>query len=252
MSLVMMEKINLFIIGTQKGGTTALADFLGKHPDIYMVDGKEAHVFDNPFLQDAGIDNIQCEYKPFLKAYQGQPVRCDATPVYMYFPEIPARLSHYNEDAKIIIILRDPAERALSQYHMERRRGDEHLPYPLALCAENSRLKKDNHPYLIGSAHRLFSYRTRGHYCKQLARIFSLFSPYQVLVLTNRELRQFHDETLDKVTNFLGIEKLMVAQESVFSGNYQPTLTERISTWLLKLYFLPEKVRLRYRYNIKL
>lgn len=138
----MMEKINLFIIGTQKGGTTALADFLGKHPDIYIVDGKEAHVFDDPFLQDAGIDNIQCAYKPFLKAYHGQPVRCDATPVYMYLPEIPARLSHYNEDAKIIIILRDPAERALSQYHMERRRGDEHLPYPLALCAENSRLKK--------------------------------------------------------------------------------------------------------------
>jgi hypothetical protein len=247
-----MKKINLFIVGTQKGGTTALADFLSKHPEIYVTDGKESHVFDDPALQGATSEAIDIVYQRYLSRYQGEAICCDATPIYMYFKEIPARLSSYNPDARVIIILRDPAERAFSQYQMEKRRGDEKLGYAEALFAETRRLAADINCYQQGSAHRLFSYRSRGHYSKQLQNVFSVFPREQVLLLTNDELRHDHEITLEKVTHFLNIEQMKIASATVFSGDYQATLKEHIANKLLRLYFFPEKVRLRLHYGLRL
>lgn len=246
-----MNKVNLFIMGTQKGGTTALADFLARHPDIYVTDGKEAHVFDSPSI-DGRQENINSAYQNLLSTYTSEKIICDATPIYMYYEAIPGLIYSYNKAARIIIILRDPSERAFSQYQMEKRRGDEPLTYARALLAESKRLSADSEPYQVGSAHRLFSYRARGHYCRQLENIFSIFPKEQILLLTNNELRHQHHATLNKIMRFLDVKNVDIQPATVFSGDYNQTFFERIVDKLVKLYFLPEKMRLRFRYGIKL
>ncbi|USP08618.1 sulfotransferase [Aeromonas dhakensis] len=246
-----MNKINLFIIGTQKGGTTALAEFLSQHSDIYVTDGKEAHIFDDPSLSHCN-DSIDLAYRHLLSKYNNESVICDATPIYMYFSDIPKKLYEYNPSARLIVIMREPSERAFSQYQMERRRGDEPLSYPQALFAECKRLREDSNPYQHGSSHRLYSYRSRGHYCRQLDNVFSVFSRTQVLLLTNDELRYDHDVTIKKITQFLDVNHESVVSSTVFSGEYKATLKESITSKVLRLYFFPERVRLWRRYGVRL
>ncbi|HEA3200189.1 TPA: sulfotransferase domain-containing protein [Aeromonas veronii] len=244
-----MERVNLFIVGAQKGGTTALADFLSQHPQVYIADGKEAHVFDDPLLQCCEMAHIDSAYQEYFSCYQGEMVRCDATPIYMYFKEIPERIFSYNPDARIIIILREPAERAFSQYQMEKRRGDEEFSFIRALLSEKKRLASDLDRYKLDSAHRLFSYRSRGCYFEQLQNIYSIFPKENVLVLSNNELRFKHKQTLVKVAHFLNISVVDIPAASVFSGNYKMTFSERLVTWALKFYFFPEKMRLLFFYK---
>lgn len=247
-----MKKINLFIVGTQKGGTTALADFLAKHPNVYVVDGKEAHVFDNPELQNTSFECIDMAYQQLLSQYNGEEICCDATPIYMYFKEIPTRLFNYNPNARIIIILREPAERAFSHYQMEKRRGDEELGYYSALLSEKKRLAADADPYQLGSAHRVFSYRSRGHYFSQLVNIYSSFPKENVLILTNDQLRLHHQRTLGKVTHFLNIPNVEIPSAKIFSGDYQIKFKERVVTGILKFYFLFERIKLRIYYGVSM
>ncbi|MFQ2227257.1 sulfotransferase family protein [Aeromonas hydrophila] len=247
-----MKKVNLFIVGTQKGGTTALADFLAKHPNVYVVDGKEAHVFDNPVLQNTSSDCIDIAYQKLLSRYNGEEICCDATPIYMFFKEIPARLFNYNPNARVIIILRDPAERALSHYQMEKKRGDEKLSYFSALLSEKKRLATDVDCYKLGSAHRIFSYRSRGHYFSQLVNIYSHFPKENVLILTNEQLRLQHDSALEKVSHFLKIPNVTIPPAKIFSGNYQVTFKERLICCFLKFYFIFDKIKLRLYYKISL
>ena len=245
-----MPLINLFIVGTQKGGTTALAEFLSAHSQVCLVQGKEAHVFDQHNIDTQTASDIEDNYRKLLPHYTQQAICCDATPLYMFFPDIPARLASYNPAAKIIVLLREPAERALSQYQMEKRRGDEPFGFAQALIAERHRLRQSAAPSAEKSAWRLHSYRQRGYYSRQLANIYQHFAPEQVLVLRNSDLLYQHQPTLDRICQFLMIDSFISAPREVFAGRYQATLAERVSLNLLRLCFWPETRRLKHQYGI--
>jgi hypothetical protein len=100
---------------------------------------------------------------------------------------------------------------------MERERGNEHLPFLLALLLEKFRLGKDSAPRSKGSAHRSFSYIDRGYYSRQLEEILSSFPLHQVLVISNDALKHSHDATLDKVFDFLGVKHQVISAREVFS-----------------------------------
>lgn len=245
-----MTAINLFIAGTQKGGTTALAEFLALHPQICLVEGKEAHVFDQPNIEQLTQADINARYQALLPHYEGQTVTCDATPLYMFFPDIAQRLVDYNPAAKIILLLREPAARALSQYQMEKRRGDEPFSFAQALIAEHHRLQQARDPRALGSAWRLHSYRSRGYYSRQLDNIYRHFKPEQVLVLRNSDLLHRHQQTLDTICQFLAIDTFVSQPRKIFAGSYQASLAERISQALLRLSYWPEYRRLKRQYQI--
>lgn len=247
-----MPAINLFIAGTQKGGTTALAEFLTAHPEVCLVQGKEAHVFDQPEIDALSAEEIDGRYAALLPHYRGQTVCCDATPLYMFFPDIPSRLAGYNPAAKIIVLLRDPAERALSQYQMEKRRGDEPFGFAQALIAEHHRLNQAANPRDTGSAWRLHSYRHRGYYSHQLANIYQHFAPEQVLLLRNSDLLHHHQHTLDRICQFLAISTFHCEPRAVFAGRYPVSVTERITLAVLRLCYWPEYRRLKRQYGIVL
>ncbi|WP_318479390.1 sulfotransferase family protein [Photobacterium leiognathi] len=216
-----MRKINLFIIGGQKCGTTALAAFLSQHDDICLVSGKEAHIFDQPDIDNYSLEDIDKKYTSLLSHYNGEKWCCDATPIYSYWQPTHSKIAKYNPDAKIIFMLRDPIERAVSQYQMEHSRGNESLSILPAFLLEKWRLYKANKNPSDLSSWRIHSYVDRGYFSKQYKQLLMHFSPEQILVIHNEQLKKEHGKTLKKVFDFLDIENQEIKSENVFSSKFK-------------------------------
>ena len=144
-----MGTIDFLILGAQKSGTTALSHFIRQHPEIAMANPKEVHLFDSVDYSNAwSLDEINARYVGFYDLDVEGTFRGEATPIYLYFKEIAAEVKRYNPDMKIIVLLRNPVERAVSHYFMEKGRGAERLPFWGALLIEPIRLFLDRAPRL--------------------------------------------------------------------------------------------------------
>jgi hypothetical protein len=216
-----VKSLDFMIIGAQKSGTTALSHFLSQHPRVCMAAGKEVHLFDaDDFSDDWTVTDINIRYARYFEGADELSLWGEATPIYLYWAQIIPALKRYNPALKLIVILRDPAERAISHYEMEKSRANETLPLWLALLREPRRLMLEG-PRL-GHAHRCHSYVDRGHYAEQLANLRKHFCDEQILVLESDTLKYQHPATMEKVCDFLGIESAhSIKTERVFSGSYQ-------------------------------
>jgi hypothetical protein len=243
--------VDFVIGGTQKGGTSALAHFLDAHPEICLPAVKEVHLFDAPdFPVAAGPAEIGRRYRAAFPDQVAGRIVGEATPVYMYLPWVAPRIRAYNPAMKWILLLRDPVERAISHYRMERARGGERLPLSVALAVEAARRWRDRKRVDWDSSRRVHSYAARGFYSGQIRRLWECFPRAQVLVLTSEELRTRHDETLQLVYAFLGVrDRTIVAPpQAVFAtaGEYAVPAVAR--AWL-RLRFQPEIRRLERMLN---
>ena len=234
------------IVGAQKCGTTALAHFLSQHPEIGMASPKEVHLFDSPkYSTDWAPEQIDERYLPLLRHCAGAAIRGEATPIYMFLPGIARELKRYNPDLKLIVLLHDPVERAISHYYMEKSRDKEHRPLWLALLSEPVRLRRCKDVRAGGSAMRVWSYRRRGLYSLQLRNLYRFFDEDKVLIVRARDLLQRHDVVLRRVFAFLGVsEHVRVEPEIVFKGD-RAGRRHRTVSWLLRLSYLAEFARLR-------
>ena len=239
--------VDFMIVGAQKCGNTALASFLGQHPKIRIC-GREMHVFDDPdYRADWTVAETDERYRRELDdaaEHEPETLCGEYTPIYMYLPEVAGRLKDYNPNLKLIVLLRDPTERAISHYHMEQSRGHEKLPLALALLLESSRLARDRNPTAPNSPTRLHSYRARGKYRAQLRNLFRHFQPDNILIVRNHDLRERHDATLRRVFEFLGVcPAVTVPPQVVFAGRYAKR--HPVTRTILKLLFLRETRLLR-------
>ena len=213
--------LDFMIVGVQKGGTTALAHFLGQHPQIGMSTPKEVHLFDAPEYSPGWTPaQIDIRYGRFFEGRAGAEIRGEATPIYLFLPEIAGELKRYNPALKLIVLLRDPVERAISHYYMEKNRAKEHLPLWLALLSEPLRLRRREDTGHIDSHLRRHSYRRRGLYSGQLRNLYRFFDPQQVLIIRTEDLRRHHHDVLRRVFAFLGVASgVRIPPEIVFAGD---------------------------------
>ena len=217
-------RVRFVVGGVQKGGTTALASFLGRCPQVVLPAGKEAHVFDAPDFDEgwdvAAVDRRYAAHFP--APLRDGAVYGDATPIYLLHPAFVARIGRYNPAMRWIVLLRDPIDRALSQYHMERARGDESLPLWAALLAERWRLAGRRDDFSPGSPLRHHGYRLRGDYAAQLEALYRVFPREQVLVLRNHDLARRPAATMARVHAFLGVGAPAAdgGHGRVFEGDY--------------------------------
>ena len=236
--------LNFAVVGAQKCGTTALRRFLAAHPEIGMCPD-EMHLFDAPDYSTCWTSaHIDQRYRSALGSGCSAAVRGECTPVYMFLPEVAARLARYNPSLKLIVLLRDPVQRAISAYYMEKHRGGENKPLWLALLLEplRCRLDKDHRP--LTSARRQHTYRRRGLYSKQLRNLCRHFAPSQVLIVQNAELRRHHHRTLRRVFAFLGVaDDVRVPAEIVFANPARPK-KHRVVRLLLGASYCVERRRL--------
>ncbi|MET0271933.1 MAG: sulfotransferase domain-containing protein [Phenylobacterium sp.] len=192
------DRIDFIIPGAQKGGTTALFEYLSEEPGLSMATVKEVHFFD-----DEGRDWNRPDYGDYHAQFapaDGRP-RGEATPIYLYWPNSLERIAAYNPAIRLILTLRDPIERAWSHWRMEYARGPE--THPFGWCIREGRQRLfDAEPW---GHHREFSYVERGFYAEQLERLFRLFPRDQVLILGSEDLRARPADTLTRIRRFLGV-----------------------------------------------
>lgn len=193
--------VDFFIAGVQKGGTTALDQYLRHHPDILMANSKEIHFFD-----DECIDWSNADYARLHGAFAdslGAMLRGEATPIYTYWPHALQRINRYNSAAKIIVGLRHPSFRAYSHWRMETKRLLDTLPFREAIRWP-ARERVRSAPVGV---HRIFSYVERGLYSLQIDELFRLFPRKQVIFYRTDQLWSNPNEVLGQIQDFLGLDR---------------------------------------------
>ena len=196
----MRDRANFFIIGVQKGGTTALADYLREHPGIQLSRVKEVHHFDDETHVDWAAPTHERLHTHFDWTVRNV-VRGEATPIYLYWPSALPRLQRYNPLAKLIVALRHPAFRAFSHWQMERERGEDAASFEWAISEQGRARVQD----AAGGVHRIYSYVERGFYAPQLRRLLELFPREQVHFFRTDRLWNDTAVTLAAVEKFLGL-----------------------------------------------
>ncbi|MEZ5811111.1 MAG: sulfotransferase domain-containing protein [Rhizobiaceae bacterium] len=213
-------RLSFLIAGVQKGGTTALYQFLREHRQLFLPKRKELHFFDDETIDWSRPDYERLYHSHFAEA--GPVQKCgEATPIYSYWPPSMERIRAYNPDIKIVISLRDPRDRAYSHWRMEKARNVETLSFSEAIRQGRRRVGAGSE---IRGYHRDFSYVERGLYVEQLNRIFLLFPGKNVLLLDQRDLKSKHREVLDGICDFIGVERFTTypPAETVFSHRNEP------------------------------
>lgn len=246
-------RVSFLIGGVQKGGTSALARCLGLHPGVLLPQGKEAHVFDAPQFDDAWLpDAVNARYAPHFGMARPGGIAGDATPIYLLHERFVQRIARYNPAMRWIVLLRDPVERAMSQYFMERERGNETWPLWAALLFERWRLRGHRDDFSADSPLRTHSYCLRGDYARQLDALYRHFPANQVLLLMSAHWRNQPRETMERVYAHLGLAGpvRLLADPHVFVGSYVTPrrigLAWRLASGLLR----DARKRLRERYDV--
>jgi hypothetical protein len=202
---------NCLILGAQKAGTSSLYHYLIQHPQAHQSLKKEVHFFSGGLQEN--IDTYEKGERwyrahfPLQSTMKVGDIAIDATPMYLFHPQAPARINAMLPNAKLIILLRNPVERAISHYFHVQRHGFEPLTIAQAFADENSRLQKISaSSHFKDPAYRLFSYQQRGLYLAQIKRYQTLFPAEQILIMNSDELFQQPQQSLKKVFCFLGID----------------------------------------------
>lgn len=232
--------VSFIVAGVQKGGTTALFDYLGDYPDVALSKAKEVHFFDDE-ARDWAAPDYDAYHAQFPDA-AGRPCG-EATPIYSYWPGALERIRAYNPAMKLILVLRDPVARAWSHWRMEYARGAEREPF--AWCIRQGRQRLfDAEPW---GHHREFSYVERGFYAEQVERALYLFPRDQLLVLKSEDLRADPAPSLAAVRGFLGLPRATApTHREVHVGremDYPSDLTPQDAAFLREVY-APDAERL--------
>ncbi|GLW31396.1 sulfotransferase family protein [Actinoplanes regularis] len=207
---------SFLICGGQRCGTTSLYRALAAHPVVLKaVLHKGVHYFDTSYHQ--GIDWYRAHF-PARRAAEkvaeryGVPAQTfESSPYYMYHPQAVARIAHDLPYAKIIVLVRDPVERAYSQHHHEVARGfDTERDFGSAIALEPARLHRQEErlaadPEYYSFAHQHHAYRARGEYARYLSVMAQHVGRERIHVVESERFFVDPEPVYDEVCAFLGL-----------------------------------------------
>ena len=193
---------NFFIVGAVKSGTTSLYAYLAQHPDVFMPAIKEPHFFAQaqPSAEQRYLVTVINDRSAYLRLFRkarGFRAIGDASPSYLWDPQAPYRIRQVVPEARIVILLRDPVERAFAHYLMDFHEGVQDLPFYEALKRDMGRARKG------WGVSQL--YVELGQYADQVARYLDVFGPPQVQVLLFNELQQDARLVVERTVRFLAL-----------------------------------------------
>lgn len=237
---------NCIIAGAQKAGTSSLYHYLTQHPQVQQSFSKEIHYFSGGTIPEIDTykkgENWYRAHFAMKRNMRKNDICVDATPMYLFNPLVPERIKNLIPDCKIIILLRDPVERAISHYFHTQRFGFESLSIKHAMESEQNRLKSalDNNDY-ADPAFRLFSYQSRGLYLEQIKRYQAYFPKEQLLILSTEELFNHPKLILKEVFEFLriGSEQQISDLRSQNQGNNKLRVPNEVYTDLKQFFSKP-------------
>ncbi len=248
---------DFIIIGAQKGGTTSLYNYLLDHPSIAPIYIKEPHFFDiyshkGPLWYRSHFPTTLQKY--YVKFLQKRPfLTGEASPYYMPHPLAAARIAMTLPDVKLIMVLRNPIDRAYSQYqHQVRQPGVEPLSFTEAIDREEERLAGEEKKLLENSRyvsfnHRHYSYLTRGRYIDQITIWMKLFPKEQFLILKSEDLYSNPSEILKETFEFLKVPNVALKEQKEEYKQYNKAAYAKMdpaTRQRLVEYFKPHNARL--------
>lgn len=211
-----MPMPDFLTIGAPKSGTTALHAALARHPGLFLSPVKEPKFFltDGPPPTRGGPGDVQTyrehiwrreDYEALFSAAPPGTLTGESTPLYLYDLAAQRRIRAAIPDARLIVVLRDPVERAHSNWTHLWSAGLEPIGDILRACEEEQRR-------IAAGWAPFWHYRGLGRYGEQLAHLFTLFPREQVLVFRYRDLVDRPAETLDRICRFLGVETGVITE----------------------------------------
>ena len=216
-------KPSFLIIGAQKAGTTSLFRYLLQHPDVKAPTRKQVHFFDLNFSH--GERWYFSHFPPKLNSQTK--ITGEASTEYLFHPEVAQRAKAILPNIQIIVLLRDPVERAYSHFHHMKRAGRELLSFENAIERELEIFsQRGGFDFTREDVSDIYnqSYLARGFYATQLERWFVHFPREQFLILQSEQFFQKVDTIFADVVQHLGLSNDYRVQNKMKhnSGVYTP------------------------------
>jgi len=222
------------IIGEMKAGTTALYDYLALHDGIVPGTQKEIHFFSHYWARGP---RWYRSHFPRESALSHDRSTLEASPSYLFHPEAATRMHSVLPHARVIVLLRNPIDRAYSHHAYERARGTEWLTFEQSLEAEERRMTVPTarERSFSRSARRIYSYRLRGQYADHLRPWLELFPAEQVRIITTERLRESSAEVVAETVSWLGLSEhikldlLLPKNEGHYTAPIDPETRARLA-----------------------
>ncbi len=233
------NKLDFLILGSQKCGAEALFGYLENHLQIIKEGTKQIHFFELNF--DRGVDWYS---KQLMRSVAGDKVLLgERTPYYIYHPLVAQRVYKCFPDVKLIVMLRNPVQRAWLHYNLEVAIGCEKLEFEKAIASEGDRLKgevekirSDEGYYSFNHQH--YSYVSRGIYVDQIKNWLDYFPREQLLFLKYEDFQANPAKVFSRVVDFLDISVIAVSEYEINSAEDYSKMPEAIEQELSD-YFKP-------------
>lgn len=223
------------IIGTKRGGTTSLYNYLLRHPGVMRMFPESRDLKSTDFFFRRGEHSVGWYTSHFpttsertrLASRLGyQPVCGEASPYYCWDPRIASYAREVAPDIKAIMLVRDPVRRAWSHFQERVQNGVEPLTFADALRAEDDRLEGErermaSNPGYYSTAFDWYSYRSRGEYLPQIENWLKHFPASQLLVIRSEDLYADTQNTFDRVSTFLRLPTMQMPTRKTFNATWR-------------------------------
>jgi hypothetical protein len=245
---------DFIIIGANRSGTTSLYQYLIENPQVRWAYKKEVSFFSHGphFKRGPRWYRQFFPSESFIAAERRKGrnmVVGEGTPYYMFHPLTPGRIATLLPAARLIVVLRNPIDRAFSQYQQSLQAGHETLSFEEALDREEERLRGTEewlmaNEYQNNPAHKYYSYQARGRYAEQLQRWFKHIPRERFLIIKSESLYDRTEQTVGEVLAFLALTPAPAgkAYSRFHAGRYEGMLPE--TRRRLREYFVPHNQRL--------
>ena len=240
------KKVDFLIIGAQKAGTTSLYRYISQHYDVYFSEVKEVNYFVLNHLYEKG----ESYYHSYFRGYRNQKTVGSAYVHMLPCHRSAARVKAYNPRMKLVVMLREPVERAWSAYQYALRNGWESPGhrFPDCIQLEGPRLTKEQYDLV---------YFYNGLYHLHLQHWLSNFPREQVLLIRLSDLQTEPAKTLAAVFNFLGLDPISIdtsarfnEASNVFSTGLQKAMLTKGRRGRLLKNMIPQRVKVFVRSRI--
>ena len=237
-------KVNLVLAGVARSGTSGIIHGLKQHPEIYVgIDQKNLDEDETKFFDQEQnfsissttqlITNYKNYHNKFFKNIDpSKKIICSNAPIYSYWENALKRLWYYNKNVKIIIILRNPIERAYSHWNKEKNIGRENLSFYEAIKNETKR-SKNFLPY----QNRKSSYTERGFYTEQIRRAWKFFDKKNILFIKYDDFCNNPENIFKSIFEFLNIYQVEIKYKYVGKQSYEEKINKEDFIFLKELFF---------------
>jgi hypothetical protein len=222
---------DFFVAGAPKAGTTAVHAALARHPSLYMSPVKEPKFFltDGPTPSGGGPGDVRTyrehvwrrdDYEALFEPAPAGALRGESTPFYLYDRAAQQRIRALIPHARLIVILRDPVERAHSNWTHLWSAGLDPVDDVVRACAEEDRR-------LAAGWAEFWRYTALGRYGEQIEHLYTVFPREQVMVFRYRALIEEPARVLDRICAFLGVQEGVLTEVPRENVTAHPLLTRR-------------------------